>query len=68
MTDMGLLHLFFGIEISHGASGIKLSKYARDLLEIFHMKDCKSAPNPFLSRVILEDGGDTPLVESTLYR
>jgi hypothetical protein len=32
------------------------------------MTDCKSAPTPFLSGVRLEDGGDTPLVDSTLYR
>ena len=30
MTDMGLLHFFLGLKISHDASGIKLSraKYA----------------------------------------
>ena len=32
------------------------------------MTDCKPAPTPFLSGVRLEDGGDTPLVDSTLYR
>jgi hypothetical protein len=32
------------------------------------MTDCKSALNPFLSGVKLEDGGDTPLVDITLYR
>jgi hypothetical protein len=32
------------------------------------MTDCKSAPTPFLSGVKLEDGGETPLVENTLYR
>jgi hypothetical protein len=70
MTDMGPLHFFLGIEISHYASGIKLSqaKYARDLLERFHMKYYKSAPNPFLLGVKIEDGGETPLVENTLYR
>jgi hypothetical protein len=70
MMDMGPLHFFFGLEISQDASGIKLSqaKYARDLLEKFHMTDCKFAPTPFLSGVRLEDGGDTPLVDNTLYR
>jgi hypothetical protein len=39
MMDMGSLHLFLGLEISQDGSCIKLSqaKYARDLLEIFHM-------------------------------
>jgi hypothetical protein len=69
MTDMGLLQFFLGLEISHDASGIKLSqtKYAQDLLEIFHMTDCKSAPTPFLSGVKLEDGGESPLVDNKLY-
>jgi uncharacterized membrane protein len=51
MTDMGPLHFFLGLEISQDASCIKLSqaKYAQDLLERFHMTDCKSAPTPFLS-------------------
>jgi hypothetical protein len=70
MMDMGPLHFFLGLKISQDASGIKLSqaKYAQDLLEIFHMTDCKSAPTPFLSGVKLEDGRDTPLVENTLYK
>jgi hypothetical protein len=70
MTDMGPLHFFLGLEISQDASGIKLSqaKYARDLLERFHMTDCKSAPTPFLLGIKLEDGGNTPLVEKTLYK
>jgi hypothetical protein len=70
MTDIGLLHFFLGLGISQDASGIKLSqaKYAQDLLERFHMTDYKSTPTPFLSGVKLEDGGETPLVESTLYR
>jgi hypothetical protein len=32
------------------------------------MTECKSAPAPFLSGVKLQDGGDTPLVDNTLYR
>jgi hypothetical protein len=51
MMDMGPLHFFLGLEIIQDASSIKLSqaKYARDLLERFHMTDCKSSPTPFLS-------------------
>ena len=69
MTDMGPLHFFLGLEISQDASGIKLSqaKYAQDLLERFHMTNYKSL-TPFLSGFKLEDGGETPLVDSTLYR
>jgi hypothetical protein len=70
MTDMGPLYFFLGLEISQDASGIKLSqaKYARDLLERFHMTGCKSSMTPFLLGVKLEDGRETPLVERTLYR
>jgi hypothetical protein len=70
MTNMSPLHFFLGLKISQNASGIKLSqgKYARDLLERFHMTNYKSAPTPFLSRVKLEDGGDISLVDSALYR
>jgi hypothetical protein len=32
------------------------------------MIDYNFSPTPFLSVIILEDGGDTPLVENTLYR
>jgi hypothetical protein len=64
------INFFLGLDISQYASSIKLwqAKYARYLLEIFHMTDCKSTPTPFLSVVKLEDGGDTPLVENTLYK
>jgi hypothetical protein len=53
MTDMGLLHFFLGLKISEDAFNIKLSqaKYARDLLERFHMTDCKSTSTLFLSGV-----------------
>ena len=70
MTDMGLLHFFLGLEINQDASRIKQSqaKYAQDLLERFHMTNCKSAPTPFLSGVKLVDGRETPLVDNTLYR
>jgi hypothetical protein len=70
MTDMGPLHFFLGLEISQDASGIKLSQamYAREILERFHMTYCKSSPTPFLSGVKLEDGWETPLVDSTLYK
>jgi hypothetical protein len=70
MIYMGPLHFFLGIEISQDASSITISqaKYARDLLDRFHMTYCKSAPTPFLSGIKLDDDGDTPLVDNTLYR
>jgi hypothetical protein len=69
MMHMGPLHFFLGLEISQDATCIKMSqaKYARNLLEIFHTTDCKFSLTHFLLGVRLEDGGDTPLVDSTLY-
>jgi hypothetical protein len=69
MMDMGPLHFFLCIEITHDDLGIKISqdKYVRDLLDRFHMTDYNSAPTPFLSRIKLEDGGYTPLVDNNLY-
>jgi hypothetical protein len=69
-TDMGPLQFFLGLKISQDASGIELSRvnYAQNLLDRFHMIDYKSSPTPFLSRVKLEDGGETLLVDITLYR
>eukprot|EP00253_Pinus_taeda_P031498 PITA_31498 len=70
VMDMDPLHFFLGLEISQDAIRIKLSyaKYARDLLERFHMTNCKPTLTPFLFGLCLRDGGDTPLVDSTLYR
>jgi len=70
MMDMGPLHFFIGLEISQDASGIKISQvnYVNDILDRFHMTDYKSAPTPFLYGNRLEDGGDTPLVDTTLYQ
>jgi hypothetical protein len=70
ITDMGSVHFFLRIDISQDASGIKLSQdmYAEDLIEIFHMTDCKSSLTPFLSGVRLEDSEDTPLFDNTLYK
>jgi hypothetical protein len=70
IMDMGPLYYFLGIENSHDASRIKIyhAKYARDLMERLHITYCKFSPTPFLSGVRLEDYGDAPLVDNTLYR
>ena len=38
------------------------------MLRRFHMEYCKETPCPFLSGIMLEEGGSTPLVDNTLYR
>ena len=49
MTDLSILHYFFGLQIWRMEDGILLSqlKYATDLLARFHMSDCKLAPTHF---------------------
>jgi hypothetical protein len=70
MTYMGLLHYFLRLEINQSDLGIEMAqyKYAKDLLIRFQMIDCKPTSLPFLSGVKLEDGGTTPLVDSTRYK
>ena len=70
MTDLGLLKQFLGLEIVQHETGIKVSqqKYASDLLLKFNMAEFKAANFPFLSGIKLGEVGDSPLVESTLYR
>jgi hypothetical protein len=36
--------------------------------QVMHKKDYNFSPAPFLYGIRIEDGGDTPLVENTLYR
>jgi hypothetical protein len=69
MIDMGPLHYLLGLEIIQNDSGIKMyqSKYVKDILDRFHMKNCKPTLTPFQSRVRLEDGGASPLVDCTRY-
>jgi hypothetical protein len=66
MMDMGPLHYFLGlrsVRMLQESSYLRLSM-SRDLLVRFHMTDCKLEATPFLSGVHLEDGGDTPVVET----
>lgn len=46
--DLGPLHYFLGIEVSHSSDGLLLhqSKYAKDLIFKAGLKDCKPMPTP----------------------
>lgn len=70
MTDLGLLHYFLGLQIHQTSKGIFIfqQKYALDLLQRFGMADCKPAPTPFQSGVVLSSSCTTPIVDPTLYR
>ena len=62
MSDLGLLKQFLGLEIEQNYDGIMVtkSKYISDLLFKFNMAECRPAPFPFLSGIILEEGKSTP--------
>ena len=70
MTDLGLLKQFLGLEIEQSEAGIKISqqKYVADRLLKFKMVECKAAKCPFLLGIKLGEFGESPLVDSSLYR
>ena len=71
MTDLGQLIQFIGLKLNQSDLEIMItySKYIGvEFLKIFHMTNCKETPFPFLFGIGLEEGGSTPLVDSTLYR
>ena len=70
MTDLGLLSLFWGIEVYQSDIGIKVnySKYASYLINRLKIKDFNTRKTSFLSVVKLEEANSTPLVNNTLYR
>jgi hypothetical protein len=69
MSDMGLLHHFIGLDVSQSTSWIKMeqTKYALDILDRFHMTECKLVGSPFLYGIRLEYVVTTPLVDNSLY-
>ena len=69
MKDLGPLHYFLGIQVSHFSDGIFLSqqKYAREILAKASMTDCKPIGTPLAQKHRLQlEGG--PLVDATNYR
>uniref|UniRef100_A0A2N9G068 Integrase catalytic domain-containing protein n=1 Tax=Fagus sylvatica TaxID=28930 RepID=A0A2N9G068_FAGSY len=69
MKDLGPLHYFLGIQVSHFSDGIFLSqqKYAREILAKASMADCKPIGTPLAQKHRLQlEGG--PLVDATNYR
>ena len=70
MTYLGLLRQFIGLEVNKKALGIMItqSRYVDDVLNRFHMNDFKATSFPFPFGIILEEGGSTSMVDSTLYR
>jgi hypothetical protein len=70
ITDLGSLHFFLGIQITHTSTGLFLSqsKYIEDLLIKSEMVDAKPCDTPCLPyhRLLKEDGAPYP--NPTVYR
>ena len=70
MTDQGLLRKFLGLEIEKNERGINLIQphYASKLIKNINMAECKEAKYAFLSGIKMNEFGNSPLVDITLYR
>ena len=69
MKDLGLLHYFLGLEIWQRSDGLFVSqgKYAREILEKFHMQGCKPIDTPLPSGWRKEDATSAEVVDATVY-
>jgi hypothetical protein len=68
MSDLGLLS-YLGIEVRQDAGGITLRQahYAKKILEMAGMADCKAAATPMEERLRLSRDSTTEEVDATLY-
>ncbi|GAU13002.1 hypothetical protein TSUD_173010 [Trifolium subterraneum] len=70
MTDLGRMRFFLGVEVKQLDSGIFVyqQKYARELLERFHMDQCNVVCSPIVpgNKLIRDENGKT--VDVTNYR
>jgi hypothetical protein len=70
MSDLGLLSFYLGIEVRQDAGGITLRQahYAKKILEMAGMTDCKVAATPMEEMLRLSRDSTTEEVDATLYR
>jgi hypothetical protein len=70
MSDLGLLSFYLGIEVRQDAGDITLRQahYAKKILEMAGMADCKAAATPMEERLRLSHDSTTEEVDVTLYR
>ena len=70
MKDLGDLHYCLGLEVwrETGLTLVTRSKYIRELLQRFHMDECKSLPTPMEQNAKLFSDDGTKEVNGTLYR
>jgi hypothetical protein len=70
MSDLGLLSFYLDIEVRQDTGGITLRQthYARKILEMAGMVDCKAAATPMEERLRLSRDSTTEVVDATKYR
>ena len=70
MKDLGLLHYFLGLEIwqREGEMFLSQGKYAREILEKFHMSGYKPIETPLPENWRKEDATSAEVVDATVYR
>jgi len=70
ITDMGLLRYFLGIEVDQNENGIFISqeKYVNEVLERFHMQECKAAITPIVMRLKLNKEDNKKDFDPSLYK
>jgi hypothetical protein len=69
MSDLGLLSFYLGIEVHQDAGGITLRQthYAKKILEMAGMADCKATTTPMDERLRLSHDSMVEVVDATLY-
>uniref|UniRef100_J3MVH8 Integrase catalytic domain-containing protein n=1 Tax=Oryza brachyantha TaxID=4533 RepID=J3MVH8_ORYBR len=70
MTDLGYLHFFLGISVTHSTDGLFLSQrqYAVDLLQRAGMSECHPTATPVDARAKLSASDGVPVKDPTEYR
>jgi hypothetical protein len=70
MSDLRLLSFYLGFEVRQDAGGITLRQahYAKKILEMAGMADCKAAATPMEERLRLSRDSTVKEVDVTLYR
>jgi hypothetical protein len=70
MTDIGLMHYFFGLVVWQEPGHIFLGqgKYAFDILRRFQMEDCRPMSTPMITNWKKLNASESQLVDPTLYR
>ena len=70
MTNLGLMSYFLGMEVKQDHDGVFISqkKYAKEILNKFHMDDCKRTSTPMNQKEKFSKDDGTEKVDESQYR